>query len=453
MMRRTIDSYCARQGSNLSNGKYSMVVELASRALQVGVHGSIIGFGSHPDRRKDPTMASISRWRNLLSIIGEVDVRPIRAEAEQPVDLAIVAAQTETALWLAEQLRQDPGRPDQRSAAPLLAASLDSLPLENKFDLIILIIEPPALQALQQANLFEGWRQAGQRALVVLQESGTVNHDAREVALVPGSMGRGIRLLLGDVRQPAFLDENLVPAVLALLPEKQLAAARTFPRLRARVVRRLINDTSTSNAAYSLTTGLAEIIPVLTIPLNVTDMIILTKAQAFLIYRLGLALGLPLEWQSYLAEFGSVLGGGFLWRQLARMLVGLIPAYGILPKVAIAYSGTYVVGQVVYQWYLTGRHLTAANIRSLYVQALQRGRKLASNLLSNRLRLPWRRKSPALPDGQRRFSLRRKRAQPDGQTCPSCGQLNAPQAHYCQNCGVPLAAKELPPGQPASIDD
>lgn len=391
-------------------------------------------------------MASISRWRNLLSIIGEVDVRPIRAEAEAPLDLAIFAGQPETALWLAGELRRDPARPDQRSQAPLLATSLDSLPLEKSVDLVILIVSPPELQALQERSLLERWRKSEQRALIVLQESGLPDNDAPDLALVPGSMGRGIRLLPGDVHDPAFLDGQLVPALLGLLPEKQLSAARNLPRLRAEVVRRLINDTSTSNAAYSLTTGLAEIIPVLTIPLNVTDMIILTKAQAFLVYRLGLALGLPLEWQAYLAEFGSVLGGGFLWRQMARMLVGLIPAYGILPKVAIAYSGTYVVGQVVYHWYLTGRHLTAGHIRSLYIQALQTGRRLASNLLSNRLRLPWRRKQPALEAPQpRRFSLRRKPKQPAGQLCSQCGQINAPQAHFCQNCGTALAPRALPP--------
>jgi hypothetical protein len=87
-------------------------------------------------------------------------------------------------------------------------------------------------------------------------------------------------------------------------------------------------------------------------------MIVLSKTQAFLAYKLGLTVGFSTNWHDYLREFGGVLGGGFLLRQLARSLVGLIPVWGILPKVAIAYAGTYVVGHTILQWYLTGRHLT-----------------------------------------------------------------------------------------------
>lgn len=397
-------------------------------------------------------MAGISRWRNLLSIIGEIDVRPIRAEAEQPVELAIVARDVDTAQWLAEVLRQDPARPDQRGQVPIQVASLDSPAVDEIVDLIVMIVDPADLRDPRQQKLLQRWRQTGQRVVIVLQTSDLPYVDVSEQALVPGSMGSSVRLLSGDVRTPGFLDEQLLPALLALLPDKLLAVARLYPRFRTMVVRQLINNTSTSNAAYSLTTGLAEIIPVLTIPLNVTDMVILTKAQAFLVYRLGLALGLPLEWRAYLAEFGGVLGGGFLWRQLARMLVGLIPAYGILPKVAIAYSGTYVVGQVVYHWYLTGRHLTAQNIRDLYLQALQGGRKLASTLLANRLRLPWQRKLPveqaAAPPRRFRLLPRRKRA--EGKICPSCEQVNGSQARFCQNCGTALTGPALPPAEEAS---
>jgi len=189
----------------------------------------------------------------------------------------------------------------------------------------------------------------------------------------------------------------------------------------------LINETCLANAAYSLSTGLAEVVPIFDVPLNLADMVVLTKAQAFLVYKLGLAFGFSTRWQDYVAEFGSVIGGGFMWRQLARFLVGLIPVWGIVPKVGVAYSGTYVVGIAVLEWYLTGRHLTRQQMRALSTQAFTRGKALAQNLLSRtpRLRL-GRRKAAALP----------KPAQ--GKDCPACGKTSAADAAFCQYCGHTL---------------
>jgi uncharacterized protein (DUF697 family) len=208
-----------------------------------------------------------------------------------------------------------------------------------------------------------------------------------------------------------------------LLPERHLALGRQFPLFRVAIAHQLINETCFANAAYSLSTGVAEVVPIFDIPLNITDMIVLTKAQAFLVYKLGLALGFSTRWQDYLGEFGSVVGGGFVWRQLARMLIGLIPIWGIVPKVAVAYSGTYVVGHAVLQWYLTGRHISNKQMRAMYVQALMNGKKIAQNMVS---RLPrprlGRRKAAQLP------ALSMK-------PCPFCGKPNAPDANFCQYCG------------------
>jgi uncharacterized protein (DUF697 family) len=211
------------------------------------------------------------------------------------------------------------------------------------------------------------------------------------------------------------------------------------------VANRLIHDTCYANAFYALSTGIAEAVPILDIPLNITDMVVLTKAQAFLVYKLGLALGFTTRWQDYLAEFGSVVGGGFVWRQIARMLVGLIPVWGIVPKVAVAYSGTYVVGNVVSQWYLTGRHVSKEQMRLLYMQALTNGKKLGESMAARlprtqlrgrvKLQLPHPRLATRLP----RLKLgRRKTAQLPAATeknCPSCGKANASDANLCQYCG------------------
>jgi hypothetical protein len=158
-------------------------------------------------------------------------------------------------------------------------------------------------------------------------------------------------------------------------------------------------------------------------------MVVLTKTQAFLAYKLGLALGYSTQWQDYLNEFGGVLGGGFLWRQLARSLVGLVPLWGLLPKVAVSYAGTYVVGHAVLQWYLTGRHLSAGQMRHLYQQAFARGKHAARRLINRRT--DKKKSRPAIPSNKK-FHLP---ARVSTQDCPVCGKASSRDANFCQYCG------------------
>jgi uncharacterized protein (DUF697 family) len=202
------------------------------------------------------------------------------------------------------------------------------------------------------------------------------------------------------------LEREFIPTVLELLPQQHIALGRLFPLFRLTIARQLINDTCLSNAAYSFSTGLAEIIPVLDLPLNLTDLIILTKSQAFLVYKLGLLLGFTTRWQDYVTEFGGVIGSGFVWRQIARSLIGLVPGWGIIPKVAIAYSGTYVVGNAILGWYLSGRHLTPKQMRALSAQAFARGKEYARKL-GGRIPKPrlGQRKKGRLPAAQKKPEL------------------------------------------------
>ena len=76
-------------------------------------------------------------------------------------------------------------------------------------------------------------------------------------------------------------------------------------------------------------------------------------------YRLVLASGRDGEPKTLIGELLGVLGGGLLFRQMARQLVGLIPIAGIVPKVAIAYGGTWAVGRAVMFWVTEGRPATS----------------------------------------------------------------------------------------------
>jgi uncharacterized protein (DUF697 family) len=237
--------------------------------------------------------------------------------------------------------------------------------------------------------------------------------------------------------------------VIRLLPDKVISLGRNFPLFRIPIARYFINDTSQSNAAYSLATGMAEIVPILNIPLVVTDMIVLTKNQAFLVYKLGLVFGFTTEWKNYVAEFGSVLGFGFLWRQMARTLIGLIPGFGIIPKVGVAYAGTEVVGNAVMQWYLTGRHLSTNQLKGVYDRALLQSKTFLAKLLP---RLP-RRQSKALPGNQPKALPQGKPKKQTGrrskQACPQCGRVSAPDASFCQYCGFSFTVNQPSSDRPA----
>jgi uncharacterized protein (DUF697 family) len=373
-----------------------------------------------------PGIKDISNvWKN----IKEVDLRPIQEQALHPVKLAIVGRSGVGRHTLADQMRRDPHRPASKAQTPLIISDLNSEDWVAAAELIILMLDATSNNFDREQALAKKWADAGKKVLAFFNKMDLV--DSQQV--ISSSVGWHMeRVLHGSVLDEGFLQYEFVLAILELLPESHLALGRQFPLFRMAIANRLIQEACNANALYSLSTGFAEAVPIFDIPFNIADIIVLTKAQAFLVYKLGLELGFSTQWQDYLREFGSVVGGGFVWRQIARMLVGLIPGFGIVPKVAVAYSGTYVVGHVVLQWYLTGRQITNQQMRALYVQALQSGKKLGQSMASRlprpriasrlpRLRLGWR-KAPQLP------ALTAK-------TCPFCGKPNAPDANLCQYCG------------------
>ncbi len=366
-------------------------------------------------------MAKFTDVANIWKNVRELDLRPIRESAEQPVRIALLGAEGSGRHTLAAQMRVDPARPSMETQSPLLIGGLEMTAEVAESDLVILVLDALAGDFGREQELARSLANSEKKALVYVNKIDLL--DERQVPEIWLS-DKAIRVVSGSAIAPGSLTRRFVPAVIDLLPDRLLALGRQFPLFRVPIAHQLIVETCFSNAAYSLSTGLAEVVPIFDVPLNLADMIVLTKAQAFLVYKLGLVFGFSTRWQDYVAEFGSVIGGGFMWRQLARFLVGLIPVWGIVPKVGVAYSGTYVVGNAVLQWYLTGRHLTRQQMRELSAQAFSRGKTLAHNLLARapRPRL-GRRKAAALPPP------------PQGKDCPNCGKKNAPDATFCQYCG------------------
>jgi uncharacterized protein (DUF697 family) len=312
-------------------------------------------------------------WKN----IKEIDLKPIRDSATYPLRIALVGAQGAGKHTLAEQMRTDPARPGMHTQSAMALLTPESATEPPDAHLIIVLVDATRAEFADEQALIKKWSEGGKNVLVFINKIDLVNNN-----VVGGSQQGWLasRVIYGSVNDISFLEREFIPTMLELLPQQHIALGRQFPLFRLTIARQLINETCLSNAAYSFSTGLAEIVPVLDLPLNLTDMVVLTKSQAFLAFKLGLLLGFSTRWQDYVTEFGSVIGSGFVWRQIARSLIGLIPAWGIIPKVAIAYSGTYVVGNAILGWYLTGRNLSPKQMRALSVQAFSRGKEYAQKL-------------------------------------------------------------------------
>jgi len=359
-----------------------------------------------------------SVWNN----VKEVDLKPIRDSATLPVRITLVGEPGAGKHTLAEQMRIDPERPGIHTQSPIAILTLNASAEPPVAHLIIVLVDATREDFSEEQTLVKKWSDAGKNVIVFINKIDLVENrivgDPLQGWQVP-------KVLYGSVNDIAYLQREFVPVVLELLPRIHLALGRQFPLFRMPIARQLINDTCFSNAAYSFSTGVAEIIPVLDIPLNLTDMIVLTKSQAFLAYKLGLLFGFSTHWQDYVTEFGGVIGGGFLWRQIARQLIGLIPVWGIIPKVAISYSGTYVVGNAILVWYLTGRHLSAKQMRALSSQAFYKGKEYARRL-GGKLARP-------------RLGKRKQNKLPPAQKKP---ELNQGEIIYVTDNGI---VKELPP--------
>jgi len=374
----------------------------------------------------------INSLTNFWTNVREADLRPLRDQALRGIRLAIVGDPGSGRSTLADQMRRDPNRPQLSSDAPVLVLDLDSASQASDADLIILMLDSRKLDSSREQELVRLWHNAGKRVLVFINQ---FDIQQEQMAVSPWASRGRQRVVWGSPLDSQFMIQQFAPAMIDSLPDLLLGLGRFFPLFRVPIAHYLINDTCFSNSAYALSTGLAEIVTILDIPITIADSIILTKSQAFLVYKLGLTLGYSTRWQDYIAEFGGVLGGGFVWRQIARSLVGLIPVWGIIPKAAIAYAGTFVVGNVVLQWYLTGKHVSGKQMQQLYAQARERGKSLASNLLRRiprpRLRFHLPKRPARLLPAPRKTHL-----------CVNCGKSSAKDASFCQYCGTPFSQTE-----------
>ena len=184
--------------------------------------------------------------------------------------------------------------------------------------------------------------------------------------------------------------EYLVKQVIENFEEEiTLPLARTFPPFRLPYIERVIQRTSRENAIFSLATALPDIIPsLIELPWAVgefaSDTAMLTANQVKMAFLIAAASDRQVGYLEQKREIATVIGGAFGWRALAKQLVGKVPfGGGLLPKAAIAYAATKLIGVSLERLYRVGYSYTRQERHRIYNDAFQHGKQIAGTLLKN----------------------------------------------------------------------
>lgn len=278
------------------------------------------------------------------------------------------------------------------------------------------------LSALKQARAAfsllspEDIRQRSRRVvrfgLVAVSAAG---YDAMVDFLIPPSLPHRVRATLalqvfraGDPNAPSDVDLVLYeqgipspPGTYTYMPEDQagtvasilhgnddihLPLARQFPVFRQQVIDRIIHTIARENALFALATALPDVVPnLMELPWAfgewATDTAFLTANQIRMAFLISAACDKEVGLAQQKGEVVTIGASAFGWRAIARELVGKIPfGGGLIPKGAIAYAGTYVVGKGLERFHHANRRLTGDERRGVYRAALERGRSVVAAL-------------------------------------------------------------------------
>lgn len=330
-------------------------------------------------------------WSKTWTTLREIDVNAIREESEQAFTVACFGQRSllDSVAQLLQADTVDPydetpeqiepryGSPDARAALSFYTLPYTT-PAAPHADMLLLVLDGRQPLSPTAASTLDELSATSLPLLIVVLygEQMPALDSGDRPPLLPT-----MRLVTLAEPQAEGASERLAQDLLDTLPsELYLAAARRIPALRAAVASKLIQTTAFSNAAYALGSGISEEFPVLNISVAAADMLVLTKNQVMLIYKLALAHGAPPDFQGVMREALSVVGMAYIWRQVARTLVGLVPVVGLVPKVAVAYAGTYTVGVAAWRWFATGELVSRQEMQAISQDSLRRGREVFARL-------------------------------------------------------------------------
>lgn len=284
-----------------------------------------------------PSFGPIGSMKNLMTLVKEINFDEVRERAETPPRLLVVATAQDAAERARDRLF---GTEGSRFVDAVEAdGSINDL---GRYDAVIVT-------------------DRGQTGLAeqVRREFPTVGRAAPVVKL-PGDDERSL--------------ERCRASLMSTNPELAPSLGRYLPACRKAAAKAVIDETSKANAQFAAVSNISSVVPIIGSLMSVgADLIILTKNQIMMVYKLAAVNGKDLHDQFRIfREIIPVVGVGLFWRTVAREATSFIPfAAGTIPKVAIAYVGTMTLGRAADVYYQTGDKTTKEQMQSFKEQALE----------------------------------------------------------------------------------
>ena len=268
-------------------------------------------------------MPAITDFSGMWRAFSEIDVGSMREDAQITPRLAVIGPRDRTSL-LEAALQSGPRTTFQLVTAvptyrfPLSEADLDAL---ASYDLRVALLD--SAFEVESDDVLALIAQPGPLVLVIEQPGkSSIIASPHETA-----GAASVTMVAAWLEDTKSLQKTLLPAIASALPKSDVALSRAYPGLRPAVTQALILRTCMTNSIYAAGTGVAEMVPGLGIPFAVADIIILTKNQLVMAYKIGLIMGETGEFREVLPKLAGVVGAGFMWRQVARES-GRLPAAG-----------------------------------------------------------------------------------------------------------------------------
>jgi uncharacterized protein (DUF697 family) len=173
----------------------------------------------------------------------------------------------------------------------------------------------------------------------------------------PGTRNKAGHLPNGVVRlafsnSPAGWDA-LFSLCAEAVGDKGVALGRRYPVVRRAAAHRLISRTATQNVFIAMVFFMPG-----------SDMPAMTLNQARMVLNIAALYGQHID-QDRATELAAMIGLGFAFRGVARLLVRAIPGASVIMRIATAYSATMAIGLAAIQYYEKGAPASTSKVIGL----------------------------------------------------------------------------------------